>query len=160
MCDPITAAVVVGVTSVIGTGATLIQQASVASAQRQAINQQAEVVSEENRKAASAEIFDRMRAARREQGRIRVAAGEAGLGLSSGSVGQLLMDSAMQSELSTQRSLANRESRDAANSAEAASMLSRVQGPTLASAGIQIASSAAGAWSDISRAKVQKRQGG
>lgn len=155
MCDPLTATIVAGVVTTIGTAATVIGQTKAANRQADAINAQLQTVQEENRKATSAEMFDRMRAARREQARIRVAAGEAGLGLNSGSVGQLLLDSAMQSDLANQRSLANLESRDTAASAEATSAMSQVQKPTLLGAGLQIGASAAGAWKDISKARVK-----
>lgn len=155
MCDPITAAVVVGVTSVVGTTANVIAQTKAANRQADAINAQLEQVQQANREAASAEMFDRQRAARREQARIRVAAGEAGLGLNSGSIGQMLMDSAMQADLAHQRSIANRESRDLAAQSEAESMMSQVQKPTLLGAGLQIGSAAASAWQNISSARVQ-----
>ncbi|MCW2369931.1 hypothetical protein [Sphingobium sp. B11D3D] len=132
----------------------MIGQANAANAQARAINAQLEIVQEENRLTASAEMFDRMRAARREQARIRVAAGEAGLGLTSGSIGQLLVDSAMQADLSNQRSIANRESRDAAAVAEATSQMSYVQKPTALGAGLQIGAAASSAWVDISKARV------
>ncbi|HEX7857490.1 MAG TPA: hypothetical protein VF503_27730 [Sphingobium sp.] len=136
MCDPIVGLVL----TVATTAASAIGQMQAAKTQAKAITAQQQVMVEENRKAASTEIFDRMRSARREQGRIRTAAGEAGLSLGSGSVENLLLDSAMQSELSNQRSLANMESRIAAGDAEANSMRSQVQSPTLLGAGLQIAS--------------------
>ena len=105
MCDPVTAAIVVGVTSVVGTTATVVGQIQSAKAQNKAIEAQAEQVAEENRLSASADMFERDRAARREQARIRTAAGEAGLGLNSGAIENLLLDSAMQNELADQRTL-------------------------------------------------------
>ncbi|EQA99969.1 hypothetical protein L288_18835 [Sphingobium quisquiliarum P25] len=155
MCEPVTAAIAVGVASVASTTATVIGQAKAAKAQAKALNEQFAAVAEENRLAASAEMFERDRAARREQARIRTAAGEAGLGLNSGAVEQLLLDSAMQNELANQRSLANRESRDAAAKADATSMMSRVQKPTMLGAGLQIGSSALSAWSGIQDAKLR-----
>ena len=145
----------VGVTSVVGTTASVIGQAQAAKAQNKAIAAQAEAVAEENRLSASADMFERDRAARREQARIRTAAGEAGLGLNSGAITQLLMDSAMQNELANQRTLANRESRDKANEAEANSMYSKVQSPTLLGAGLQIGASAASGWSGVQDAKLK-----
>lgn len=122
-----------------------------ASARAKAVSAQQEVMAEENRQATSAEMFDRDRAARREQARIRTAAGEAGLDLGSGSVENLLLDSAMQDSLSNQRSLANMESRIAAGDAEANSMRSQIQSPTLLGAGLQIASSAANQYIKIKK---------
>jgi len=98
-----------------------VAQAKSAKAQTKAIRQQQAVVAEENRRAASGELFDQMRATRREQARIRVASGEAGLSLQSGTIENLLMDSAMQGQLQGSRTMANLESRQAATTAEAAS---------------------------------------
>jgi len=157
MCDPVTAAIVVGVTAVAGTTANVIGQAQAAKAQTKAINEQRAVVREENRQQATGELFEQMRAARREQASIRTAAGEAGLGLNSGSVESLLDDSAMQMELQGSRTIANMESKHRANEAEANSMLSRISSPTLLGAGLQIASAGASAWSGISDAKIKAK---
>jgi hypothetical protein len=156
MCDPLTAAIVGGVISTVGAGASAISAMKSADAQAKAIAQQREVVNEENRKEASAELFDQMRASRREQGKIRTAAGEAGLSLTSGSIEGLLNDSAMQMELQGSRTIANMESKEAANNAEADSMLSQVQKPTLLGAGLQIASAASSAWTSVGNAKIAK----
>lgn len=160
MCDPVTASVALAVTAVAGTTANVISQAKAANAQEKAIRNQMAAAREETRDAASAELFDQMRATRREQARIRTAAGEAGLALSSGSVAGLLLDSAMQGELRRDRTLANTESRHRANTAEAESMLSHVQKPTALSAGLQIASSAAGGWAQVRTAKLEREQSG
>lgn len=145
-----------GVTSVVSTGAGIVAQASAAKKQAKAINAQNALVNEENRKAASGEMFDQARAARREQAKIRTAAGEAGLSLSSGSIEALLLDSATQMELSGSRTLANMESRESANNAEATSMMSQIQKPTLLGAGLQLGSAAASAWSGVQNAKIVK----
>jgi hypothetical protein len=156
MCDPVTAAIVVGVTAVAGQAASIVGQVQSANNQIKAINSQRAVVREETRQQASAELFDEMRAARREQAEIRTAAGEAGLGLNSGSIESLLEDSAMQMELQGSRTIANMESKHKANEADANSMLSRVQKPTVLGAGIQLAATGASAWSGIQGAKLQK----
>ncbi|BBE35398.1 virion core protein, T7 gp14 family [Sphingosinicella microcystinivorans] len=144
MCDPVS----IGVTAlaVATSTAQVVSQAKAAKAQTKAILNQREVMLEENRRAASAELFDRSREARREAARIRTAAGEAGLSLTSGSVEAMLMDSAMQQELAGDRTLANYESRNRATNAEAESMLSHVQKPTALGAGLTIAGSAAEAY--------------
>lgn len=162
MCDPITAAIVIGVTSVAGTTANVIAQTQNAKAQTKAINEQRAVVREEARQEATGQLFDQMRAARRERAQIRTAAGEAGLGLNSGSIEGLLNDSAMQQELQGSRTIANMESKHRANEADANSMLSRVQSPTLLGAGLQIGSSAMSAWSGVRSAKIatQERKSG
>src|SRR3546814_890763 len=119
------------------------------------IRAQQEVAREETRLSASADLFDQMRSARREQAKIRTSAGEAGLSLNSGSIESLLMDSAMQMELQGDRTIANMESRHQANTAEAASMLSQIQKPTALGAGLQIGSAAASAWSGVEGAKLK-----
>lgn len=159
MCDPVTAAIAVGVTAVAGTAANVVAQTKAANAQQRAINEQLAVTREETRQEATAQLFDQMRAARREQGRIRTAAGEAGLSLDSGSIEGLLLDSATQMELQGDRTLANMESRHNANVAEASSMMSQIQKPTALGAGLQIASSAASAWSGVQSAKIKKGTG-
>lgn len=156
MCDPVTAAIAVGVTTVASTAANVVAQTKAANAQQKAINQQLAVTREETRQEATAQLFDQMRAARREQGRIRTAAGEAGLSLDSGSIEGLLLDSATQMELQGDRTLANMESRHNANVAEAESMMSHIQKPTALGAGLQIASAAASAWSGVQNAKIKK----
>lgn len=136
--------------------ANVVAQTKTANAQEDAINEQRTVVREETRQQTSAELFDRMRAGRREQGKIRAAAGEAGLSLSSGgSIENLLLDSAMQVEMAQDRTMANMESRHRANEAEANSMLSRIQKPTALGAGLQIASAAASGWTGVKDAKIR-----
>lgn len=63
-------------------------------------------------------------------------------------------DSAMQGDLSNQRSLANRESRDRATDAQVSSMYSQVSKPTPLGAGLQIGSAATSGWLGVERAKV------
>jgi hypothetical protein len=143
MCDPITASIAI---AVVATTAGVVAKNQAVKAQAKAINNQLSVVNEENRQKASGELFDAMRATRREQGRIRAAAGEAGLSTSSGNIEALLSDSQMQGGLSQQRLLANMESRQRANNAEAESSLSQLQKTTALGAGIQIASAAGNAY--------------
>lgn len=155
MCDPVTAAIVVGVTAVASTGYSIYAQAKSAKAQTKALREQESAAREETRRESSAEIFDSMRQARREQGQVRAQAGEAGLSLTSGSVEALLMDSAMQGELREQRTLANAESRNRSNQAEAASIASRISKPSVVGAGLQLGASAASAWSGVQGAKIK-----
>lgn len=154
MCDPVTAAVVVGVTMVASQAASIATQNKAAKVQEKAINDQLLVSREETRQEATAEMFDNMRAARREAGRTRAAAGEAGLSLDSGSVEALLMDSAMQSEMKNDRTLANMESRHNANVAEGNSMMSRIQHDNWLTGGLKIAATAASAVSGVSKAQT------
>lgn len=155
MCDPVTAAIVVGVTTVASTGAQLIAASKTAKAQTKALRNQMEASKEETRLEASGELFDSMREARREQGRVRAQAGEAGLSLTSGSVEAMLLDSAMQSELRADRTLSNMEARHRANIAEAESAASRIQKPTALGAGLQLGAAAASAWSGVQNAKIK-----
>lgn len=156
MCDPVSIAIAAGVASVASTAAGVVAQAQSAKAQTRALKAQAADAREETRQIASAELFDQMRATRREQGQIRAAAGEAGLSLTSGSIEGLLMDSAMQGELQGDRTIANMESRNRANKAEANSMLSQIEKPTLLGAGLQIGSSAISAFSSVKKAQIPK----
>lgn len=156
MCDPVSAAIAVAVTTTAATGAGILQQNAYAKAQRKAIDQQLAVNREEVRQQASAEMFDDMRAARREQAKVRTAAGEAGLGLNSGSIEAMLMDSAMQMELQGDRTLANMESRHASNVAEATSMHSQVKSDTLLTAGLKLGASAAQGFSGVQSAKLTR----
>lgn len=157
MCDPVTAAL--GVVSVASTIGGQIAASKSAKAQERAIRSQQKLVREETRRKATNELFDQMREMRRQQGKIRSAAGEAGLGLHSGAVEGLLFDTAMQKELQGDRTLANMESRHAANTADAASMLSQIQKPTLLGAGLQVGASALSAYSAASKAKIAKDKG-
>jgi hypothetical protein len=141
MCIPAVAAaaLVAGATQAVGTIASNAQ----AKAYNKAVNAQNTLRKKEIDQAATAEINERLREMRREQSRIVVAAGEAGLSLSSTSVETLLMDSMMQAELANDTSLANRESRKRASDAEAQS---RMQAKTtLLGAGLQIGLAAGGA---------------
>lgn len=160
MCDPVTASVALAVTSVVGTVGQTIAANKTAKAQERAIRDQHARIAEENRDAASAEMFDQMRAARREQARVRTAAGEAGLGLNGGSIEALLFDSAMQMELQGSRTLANLESRNAANDDAAESQLSQIQRPTLLGAGLQVAGAAASGWAGIQNTQLALKRAG
>jgi hypothetical protein len=142
MCVP-QAALAIGA-AVVSQAVSTFATVQSAKSQTKAIKHQLAVRQTEIDHAATAEMNDRLRAARREQGRIAVAAGESGLSLSSPSVEALILDSDMQAELSNDRSLANRESRRAAAGAEAqAAIPSR---PSMLGAGLQIASAAARAY--------------
>lgn len=153
MCDPITATVL----AVATTAASVVSQVKTANAQEKALRNQMAVASEENRQVASAELFDQARAARIEKGRVLTAAGEAGLGINSGSIQSLLTDIAMQKTLQGDRTIANMESRQAQNNAEAESAMSNISKPTVLGAGLQIASAGIGAYSNASSLKLQRK---
>lgn len=160
MCDPVSASIALAVTAVASTGANIVAQNKAANAQEASIRAQHEMVSEENRREASGELFDQMRAARREQGRIRTAGGEAGLSMAGGSIEGLLFDSAMQMEMQGGRTIANMESRHAANTAEADSMLSQIQKPTALGAGLQLAAAGASGWAGVQNSKLTVKRAG
>jgi len=142
MCLP--AAIAIPVALATATAAvSVVGQIQSANAQAKAIRAQHDAKQKEVDQAASAEINARLRQARREQGRIMVAAGESGLNTSSPVIEGLLADSAMQATLSNQQSLANRESRKRATTAEANALMPSK--PTLLGAGLQIALSGASA---------------
>lgn len=147
MCDPLTIAAGIAVATSAAQGIGAIKTAK---AQEAAVREQREAVLEANRDEAGAELFDQMRASRREQASIRVAAGESGLGLNGNSIENLLFDSAMQMELQGSRTLANLESKNANTDAETQSALSRIQRPTALGVGLQVAGTAASSWGSIS----------
>lgn len=152
MCDPISAglAIVAAATQAV----SVVSQNQAASANNRAVEQQLGVRKKEIDQAATAEMNARLREARREQSRILVASGEAGLSLTSGGIESLLLDSVQQAELSNDASLANRESRKAAADAEAQS---KVQAKTtVLGAGLQIGLAAGG--SALNSVAAQRRQ--
>lgn len=155
MCDPVTASIVVGVVAVASTAASIVQTNTMAKRTEKAINAQAAVQREETRDEATSELFDQMRAARREAGKTRAAAGEAGVNLNSGSIEALLMDSAMQTELKNDRTIANMESRHNQNVTEANAAMSRIEKVSPIQAGIQLAAAGASAWSGVQTAKIK-----
>jgi hypothetical protein len=126
-----------------GTAVSVVGQIQSANAANASIKAQEKVQEKQIDQQTGQEITDRLRQARRDMGRIMVAAGESGLSLDSGAVKALENDAAMQASLANETSLANRESRkEAARSEANAQMQSK---PTLLGAGLQIAISGASA---------------
>ena len=160
MCEPVSLAIAAGVVATASTAGQMIAASKSAKAQEKAILAQRENVLEENKNAASAELFDQARAARREQAKIRTAAGEAGLGLNSGSIEGLLFDSAMQMELQGSRTLSNLESRNDAVHDEVEASMSQIQKPTLLGAGLQVAGAALSGYSGVQNSKLQIKRAG
>lgn len=142
MCVPALAAAVLiaGVTSAVG----VIQSNQMAKATNRALNAQNALRKEEIDEATTAQVNDRLREMRREQSRIMVASGEAGLSLNSGGVEALLLDSAQQAELANDRSLANRESRKLASDAETQANMQSKYTPLGAGLKIGLSMAAAG----------------
>ncbi|PXA96802.1 hypothetical protein DMC18_00635 [Caulobacter sp. D5] len=160
MCDPVTIAMTV--VSVATTAASVISEVKAAKAQNAAIADQLANSEAEIKSAESAELNERARAARREQARIKVAAGESGVQLGSGSIEALLLDSVTQQQLAGERTQMNAETQQRAAVAEANSMYSRVQSPTLLGAGLRLASAglqgySAGTSLEIARKGASKK---
>lgn len=145
MCLPAAPLIAIGA-AVATTAVSVIGQINSANKANAAIAAQHKAKQRQNDKSTTAEINDRLRQARREYGRIMVAAGEAGVNTSSTAVTALLNDAAMQASLSNEHSLANHESRREAITAEANSMM--VSKPTLLGAGLQIGLAGLGAASN------------
>lgn len=140
MCDPLT--IGIGL-AVVTTAVSTIGEIQSANSANKAIKAQYAAKTKEVDQAATAEINNRLREARREEARITVAAGESGLSLESGAVKALQSDAEMQAGLANQQSLANRESRKEAARTEAnANMVSK---PTALGAGLRIAIAGANA---------------
>ena len=125
------------VLGVVSTAVQVVGEIKAAKAQNKAIQTQFQQQQKEISVAETTEINDRQRAARREQARIKVAAGEAGLNIG-GSIESLLMDSLMQNSLHTERTKLNADTQRDASAAEANAMFSRVQKPTILGAGLRI----------------------
>lgn len=119
MCAPIIAAGL----AVAATAVSTIATNQAISAQNKQVQASNDLRKKEIDQATTQEINARLREMRREQSRIQVAAGEAGLNTSGGSIDALLMDSAMQAQLANNTSLANRESRKLSADAEAQSAM-------------------------------------
>lgn len=130
MCEPTTVALMMAAAYATKSVVDTVAQRRAYDDQEAAIREQLAALEDEINETESAEVNDRLRTARKEQARIKVAAGEAGLQLG-GSVSLLLTDSLMQAELSNDRTDENAERQLHAGRREANSMLSRVSAPTV-----------------------------
>lgn len=142
--------------SVASTAASLVSQVKSARVQEAAIREQLATSQNEINDKATGAVNERLREARREQARVKVAAGEAGLQLG-GSIDLLLQDITMQAGLSTERIKQNRDNEMANVNAEANSMLSRVERPTLLGAGLQLATAGMNGYSTGTTLKINRR---
>lgn len=152
MCDPITMTVL----AVASTAAGIVGEVKAAKRNTAAVHEQLAEVKNQIDQKTGAEINERQRAARREQGRTKVAAGEAGLQLG-GSIDLLLKDSAMQAGLSEERSLDNRNNDVIAANREATSALSKIESPTILGAGLRIATAGMQGYSSGTSMKINRR---
>lgn len=139
------------------TAASIYSQNKAADAANAAIAQQLADTETEVKKAETAEINDRLRAQRKEQARIKVAAGEAGLQLG-GSIELLLKDSLMQSQLAQERTRMNAQSQREAARNEANSMYSRNPKTTALGAGLQLASAGINGWASGSSMQINRER--
>lgn len=156
MCDPVTAAITLAVAS---TGANIVSQVRAAKAQNKAITETLNRTEVDIKDQATAQVNERLRESRREQGRIKVAAGEAGLQLT-GSVQSLLNDSVMQTTLANERTVGNARRQAEGARAEANSAYSRVEAPTALGAGLQLATAAMQGYSAGNSLKIARAQAG
>jgi hypothetical protein len=147
------------VLSVASSGASIVSQMRAAKAQNAAITQTLERTETDTRGQATAQVNERLRESRREQGRIKVAAGEAGLQLT-GSVQSLLNDSVMQTTLANERTVGNARRNLEGARAEANSAYSRVESPSALGAGLQLATAAMQGYSAGKSLQITRAQAG
>ena len=152
MCEP-TIMIALAVAS---TAASIVGEVKAAKTQTAAVHEQLAEVKNQIDQKTGAEINERQRAARREQGRTKVAAGEAGLQLG-GSIDLLLKDSAMQAGLSEERSMDNRNNDVIAANREATSALSKIESPTILGAGLRIATAGMQGYDRGNTMKINRR---
>ena len=131
--------------AVVSTATQVIGEIQSAKQQTRAIDAQLAQQQQQIQSQQTAELNDRQRQARREQARIKVAAGQAGLNIS-GSVTDLLNDSVMQNSLAAERTNINADNQQKAAVAEANSMYSRISRPTILGAGLRIAQAGVGGY--------------
>ena len=126
------------VAAVASTAVSLVGTMQSAEAQQDAIRSQQESAATQVAKQEQAQTNDRLRAARQEDSRIRVAAGEAGLSLGSQSIETMLMNNQMQTGLGSERIGLNADMQQENVSAEANAALARTATPSALSAGLQL----------------------
>lgn len=135
MCGPVALAV----TSIVSTVLSTAMQAKQASDEQEAINKSADARAEQISDEKAQEGSELAREARRQRARIRVAAGESGLAIGSGSVEAALMDSLHNQDQNIGTVGANLGAALRGNESERQSSLARVSQPNYAAAGLQIA---------------------
>lgn len=138
MCDPVTLTTALVVSSVASTAASLVGQQQSAEAQRAAIEQQLQLNYDNTAKQQQAQENDQLRASRREESRIKVAAGEAGLSLGSQSIEMMLLDNQMQTGLNTERIGLNTDIQRQNLESDANHMMSQTATASPLGAGLQL----------------------
>lgn len=154
MCDPLSATIL----AVASTAATIYSANRAADAQEAAIRDQLSMLEAESVTTETADVNEHLRAMRKEQARIRVAAGEAGLQLGSGSIETLLKDSMMQTSLAASNTRLNAERDRRAARAEANRGLSGIQKDTFLGAGLKLASAGVSGWSQGSSLQISRER--
>lgn len=132
MCNP----VLMMAAMAIGEGARQVGEKNAAEAQEEILHQQRLSQAEEIRDAAEAELGERTRQGRRERARMKVAAGEGGVGGNSFEAG--MFNSVFQQSLDGGLIIKNAANQQRASGVNYKTHLSSVQKPTFASAGLQI----------------------
>lgn len=135
MCNPMALAAVM----MVAEGTRQYGQYKTGKAQAAALNKQNAARAEEIRDAASVELGERARAARRERARLMAAGSESGFQTSGGSFEALMMNSLFQQGFDQGLILENERTQQEAREAHAQSLMSQIQLPSFGSAALQIA---------------------
>ena len=143
MCLP---AVAMAAIAVATTAASIFSEVQTADAQNKAIGNELRQQNQQVQQQETSAMNDRAREARKEQGRIEVAAGESGLQLSSGSVEMQLLNSTMQQKQFDEAVGTNADNQRQANASEASRYDSDVEKPTVVGAGLRLVSSGVNAY--------------
>lgn len=143
MCDPVSVGIALSMTTA-AIGVYSADQA--AGAQQEALDTQREQQAEELSTKASVEMGERVKQARRERARIRVAAGESGV--QGASFESQLMDSFAQENQDLALISKNARFADRASAGQHASLSNAIDRPSYLSAGLQIGASGYGGYQD------------
>lgn len=140
MCEPTT--IMMGVSMAVAAVGAVGQHQS-AKAQVRAIDQQNEIQAQEIAEATGVEMTERARAARRERGVMRAAGAESGINLGSNSFLAGLQNSVFNQYNDQGLILRNESNAQRARSAEANSLMARIQVPTALSSALSIGAAGA-----------------
>jgi len=137
MCEPTTLLAISIATSVASAGAGIYAQNQAGKAQADALQTQAQAQADEQTAVAELEMGTRVKQARAERARMRVAAGESGI--SGASFEAQLSNSMFQQNQDNAITALDTRFANRANEARLGSGLAQIQLPTIASAGLQLA---------------------
>jgi hypothetical protein len=144
--------------AVASTAASVFTEVQTANAQNKAISAQLQQGQQQVADQVQAQENTRARQARVEQGRMMVAAGEAGLQLDSGSVENMMLDSQMQQLQANDAIKTNGEHQDQNLTSEANRFYSQVQTPSVIGAGLRLVSSGITGYNQGATAALQRQQ--